>query len=70
MSGIPAAPEISRRTSAQRLAGNGGPLASLRPERLLAIGESQSAAFLVTYINAIDPLERLYWRNSRLRFDS
>jgi hypothetical protein len=37
-----------------------GPLGSLRPERLLAIGESQSAAFLVTYINAIDPLERVF----------
>ncbi len=46
--------------AARGLAGNGGPLASLRPERLLAIGESQSAAFLVTYINAIDPLERLF----------
>lgn len=29
-------------------------LAPLQPERVLALGESQSAAFLVTYINGID----------------
>ncbi len=37
-----------------------GPLGPLGPRRLVAIGESQSAAFLVTYINAIDSLERVF----------
>ena len=53
--------------AARALAGDGdrdrdesGPLGSLRHERLLAIGESQSAAFLVTYINAIDPREQVF----------
>lgn len=36
------------------------PLAPLGPQRLVAAGESQSAAFLVTYINAIDPLDPVY----------
>jgi Alpha/beta hydrolase domain len=31
-----------------------------QPPRLLACGQSQSAAFLVTYVNAIDPLARVY----------
>lgn len=35
-------------------------LKPLRPNRLIAIGESQSAAFLTTYVNAIDPLVKLY----------
>jgi hypothetical protein len=35
-------------------------LAGLVPERLLAMGESQSAAFLTTYANAIDPLAKAY----------
>ena len=33
---------------------------STRPLRLLASGQSQSAAFLVTYINGIDPLAAVY----------
>jgi len=37
-----------------RLSGPDGPLGGLVPARLIALGESQSAAFLVTYINAID----------------
>jgi hypothetical protein len=37
-----------------------GPLGPLRTQRLIAIGESQSAGFLVTYVNAVDPLERCY----------
>ena len=37
-----------------------GPLGPLAPRRMLAIGESQSAAFLTTYVNAIDPLARVY----------
>jgi hypothetical protein len=36
------------------------PLDGLVPERLLAAGESQSAACLVTYINAIDPSARVF----------
>jgi hypothetical protein len=37
-----------------------GPLADLDVETLLAVGESQSATFLVTYVNAIDPLAAVY----------
>lgn len=36
------------------------PLGASRPARLLATGHSQSAAFLVTYVNAIDPLAAVY----------
>ncbi len=32
----------------------------LKIEHLLAVGESQSALFLVTYVNAIDPMAALY----------
>jgi len=39
---------------ALRLPGPDGPLGGIVPERLIALGESQSAAFLVTYINAVD----------------
>lgn len=35
-------------------------LGELVPERLLAVGESQSAAFLATYVNAIDPLVQTF----------
>jgi hypothetical protein len=34
----------------------GGPLDGLAPRRLIAAGESQSAARMVTYINAVNPL--------------
>jgi hypothetical protein len=34
----------------------GGPLGALRPTTTLAAGASQSASFLVTYLNAVDPL--------------
>ncbi len=37
-----------------------GPLGDLQPDKMLAIGESQSAGFLVTYINAVDPIEQFY----------
>jgi hypothetical protein len=37
-----------------------GPLAGFEIEIVLAVGESQSAVFLVTYINAFDPLARVY----------
>jgi hypothetical protein len=36
------------------------PLGGLAPEQLLAAGESQSAACLVTYINAVDPHAQLF----------
>ncbi|MEV0355691.1 alpha/beta hydrolase domain-containing protein [Nocardia sp. NPDC050697] len=35
-------------------------LGALRPERILAVGESQSAMFLTTYINAVAPLAPVY----------
>jgi hypothetical protein len=35
-------------------------LGPLVPKRVLAMGESQSAAFLTTYINAVDPLVKVY----------
>jgi hypothetical protein len=35
-------------------------LGPLKPKRILAIGESQSAAFMVTYVNAVDPLARVF----------
>ncbi|HEX3796639.1 MAG TPA: alpha/beta hydrolase domain-containing protein [Acidimicrobiales bacterium] len=36
------------------------PLGDLVPEHVLAAGESQSAACLVTYINAIDPIAQVF----------
>lgn len=38
----------------------GGAVDGLRPEILLGVGESQSAAFLSTYINVIDPEAAVY----------
>lgn len=35
-------------------------LGKLQPKRLLAVGESQSAIFLTTYVNAIEPVSRQY----------
>ncbi len=43
-----------------RVPGSENPLGGLVPETLIAVGESQSAACLVTYINAIDPHARLF----------
>jgi hypothetical protein len=37
-----------------------GILDGLRPQHVVALGESQSAMFLTTYINAVDPLARVY----------
>ena len=37
-----------------------GLLGSLAPDHVLAVGESQSAMFLTTYINAVDPLAKVY----------
>jgi hypothetical protein len=38
----------------------GGPLGPLAVARLIACGHSQSAAFLVTYLNAVDPIAAVY----------
>ena len=43
-----------------RLPADENPLGGLAPEQILAAGESQSAACLVTYVNAIDPHARLF----------
>lgn len=37
-----------------------GPLGPLKPKRLIGVGESQSAVFLTTYVNAVDPLAKVY----------
>ena len=37
-----------------------GILGALNPKYVLAVGESQSAMFLTTYVNAIDPLAQVY----------
>ncbi len=41
-------------------AGRNGVLGSLNPEHVIAVGESQSALFLTTYVNAVDPLAKVY----------
>jgi hypothetical protein len=43
-----------------RLPAGEGPLGDLDADRVLALGESQSAACLVTYINAVDPLAQVF----------
>jgi hypothetical protein len=47
---------------AQAIRESGGvrPLGGLRPKRVVGIGESQSAFRLVTYVNAVHPLARVY----------
>ena len=47
-------------TVGRTLRERGGPLADLAVERVIALGESQSAGFLVTYVNALDPLDRCF----------
>lgn len=37
-----------------------GVLGPLKPDRIIAAGESQSAGYLTTYINAVDPLAKAY----------
>jgi hypothetical protein len=46
-------------SQAGRIVGD-GVLGELRAEHVIALGESQSALFLTTYINAIDPLAQVY----------
>lgn len=47
---------------AQAIRSSGGvrPLGDLRPKRVVAIGESQSAFRLVTYVNAVHPVAQVY----------
>lgn len=40
--------------------GDANPLAPLHPKRLLAVGESQSALYLTTYIDAVQPLYHVF----------
>jgi hypothetical protein len=39
---------------------NDGDLGRFSPEFVVAVGESQSAMFLTTYVNAVDPLAKVY----------
>lgn len=47
-------------TQAGQTVRSGGVLGPLKAKRLLALGESQSAIFMTTYINAIDPMVKAY----------
>ena len=51
---------FSQAAALVRRPGPENPLGGLGPSQILALGESQSAACLVTYINAVDPHERLF----------
>jgi hypothetical protein len=51
---------FSQATQAVRHAGSVDPLDGLHAERIFAAGESQSADFLVTYINALAPVANLF----------
>ncbi|KHK90392.1 alpha/beta hydrolase domain-containing protein [Novosphingobium malaysiense] len=42
------------------LSGPNGLLGRLKAKHVIGVGESQSAAFLSTYINAVDPLAKVY----------
>ena len=46
--------------AALKARGASGLLGPLAPRRIVAIGESQSAAYLTTYVNAVDRLARVY----------
>ena len=50
-------------SQAARLAlatGQGGILGDLPPRHIIAMGESQSASFLTTYVNLLDPLDKIF----------
>lgn len=47
-------------SQAGRVVRDGPVLGPLKVKRVLALGESQSAIFLTTYVNAIDPLAKVY----------
>jgi Alpha/beta hydrolase domain len=50
----------SQAGAALKAAQGKGALGPLVPRQMLSIGESQSAAFLTTYVNAVDPIARVY----------
>jgi Alpha/beta hydrolase domain len=45
---------------ARALRSGGNPLGGLTPERVLALGESQSAYAMVTYVNGVQPLTKAF----------
>ena len=47
-------------SQAGRVVRDGNVLGPLKAKRVLSLGESQSAIFLTTYVNAIDPLAKVY----------
>ncbi len=51
---------LSQIGRALRAGGPGSALGGRRPERIIAVGESQSAFFLTTYINAVHPRAQAY----------
>jgi len=51
--------DIFSQAAASLRAGDQGPLAGVPVSTVLAVGESQSAIYLTTYANAIDPHDRL-----------
>ena len=51
---------FSQAAQAVRSPGGVNPLGDLKPKRVIALGESQSAFRMVTYINAIHPLTHLF----------
>jgi hypothetical protein len=52
--------DIFSQAGAAVKSGAAKPLGPLVPKHVIAIGESQSAAFLTTYVNAVDRLARVY----------
>ncbi|MEO7246841.1 MAG: alpha/beta hydrolase domain-containing protein [Novosphingobium sp.] len=50
----------SQAGKALKAKGASGLLGPLRPARVISIGESQSAMFLSTYVDAVDPVARAY----------
>jgi len=51
---------LSQIGRALRSSGHDAALGPLRPQRIVAMGESQSAFFLCTYVNAVAPSARVY----------
>lgn len=51
---------FSQAGAALKAPGASGLLGPLKPQRVIGIGESQSAIFLTTYVNAVDPLAKAY----------
>jgi hypothetical protein len=50
----------SQVTQLLRSQGDGGPLGSLSAEIFLAVGESQSATRILTYVNALAPIDKMF----------